>query len=73
MLVTNILEVHKMCMKVIPMSDYSDYKDAINQTKNPWMSKCMSELYDSLNMDYLEYPQGKDVNIKKQSDKDITK
>lgn len=32
-----------------------EYKDIVAQLKYPGISKCMSEVYHSTNMDYVEY------------------
>jgi|NGEPerStandDraft_9_1074522.scaffolds.fasta_scaffold229891_1 hypothetical protein len=38
-----------------------DYKDEMNcQKKYPGASKCMRDIYELLNMDYINYSPGKD-------------
>lgn len=39
----------------------TDYRDALHHTRHPWNSKCMNDIYDSLNMDGLEQPVRIDV------------
>jgi len=42
-----------------------DYKDLmVSQTKYPGISKCMKDIYVSLNMDYFDYAgiKGKEVS-----------
>ena len=49
---------HKIYRKVFLMKDY---KDIIAQLKYPGVSKCMSEIYESTNMDDIQYSQNQPV------------